>query len=136
MRKSQSTKRYGQLLCVHKNAGTFSSGGISGGVSVVTATWGFSWNTDANGFLTRAKARHVARGFGQGFVADYFKTSAATPAVMSMNLDTVGVVQTGRPLSHSDVTQAFVPVRVDTNLPMKLPEGCGPVTGDTVRLKG
>ena len=36
-------------------------------VNVITAKWVFGWKTDANGLITKAKARLVARGFGQRY---------------------------------------------------------------------
>ncbi|CAM9459048.1 unnamed protein product [Sphacelaria rigidula] len=118
----------------HETAGTFSKGKIPK-VNIITAKWVFTWKTDANGTVAKAKARLVARGFGQRFAVDYFETFAATPAVTSIKLVMAVAVQREWPLYHLDVTQAFVRAKMDTNVFMKLPKGCGPLTGSTVRLE-
>ncbi|CAM9900331.1 unnamed protein product [Sphacelaria rigidula] len=53
----------------------------------------------------------------------------------SIKLAMAVAVQRGWPLYHFDVNQAFVRAKMDTNVFMKLPEGCGPLTGSTVRLE-
>ncbi|CAN0053474.1 unnamed protein product, partial [Sphacelaria rigidula] len=108
---------------------------IPKGVNIITAKWVFTWKPDANGAITKAKARLVARGFGQRYAVDYFETFAATPAMTSIKLVIAVAVQRGWPLYHFDVIQAFLLAKMDTNVFMKLPEGCGPLTGSTVRLE-
>ena len=44
-------------------------------------------------------------------------------------------VQEEWPLYHLDVTQAFVQAKVDTDVFMKLPEGCSEMTGSIVKLE-
>ena len=112
----------------HKSAGTFATDEIPQDVNVITAKWVFGWKTDAHGLITKAKARLVARGFGQRYAVDYFETFAATPAMSSIKLVMAVAVQEGWPLYHFDVAQAFVRAKMDTNVFMKLPNGCGPVT--------
>ena len=49
----------------HEEAGTFSVCNVPEAANVITAKWVFTWKTDADGIITKAKARLVARGFAQ-----------------------------------------------------------------------
>ncbi|CAN0008532.1 unnamed protein product [Sphacelaria rigidula] len=53
----------------------------------------------------------------------------------SIKLVMAVAVQRGWSLYHFDVNQAFVRAKMDTNVFMKLPEGCSPLTGSTVTLE-
>ena len=119
----------------HKTAGTFATDETPKDVNVITAKWVFDWKTDANGLITKRKATLVARGFGQRYAVDYFETFAATPTMSSIKLVMAVAVQEGWPLYHFDVEQHFVRAKMDTNVFMKLPNGCGTLTGDVVRLE-
>lgn len=68
-----------------KNAGTFAFDKIRKDVNAITGKWVSSWNTDTNGLITKAKARILARGFGQRYAVDYFETFADTPVISSKN---------------------------------------------------
>ncbi|CAM9543957.1 unnamed protein product [Sphacelaria rigidula] len=48
----------------HEKAGTFSIGPEPEGVNVISAKWAFSRKPDADGTITKAKARLVAQRFG------------------------------------------------------------------------
>ncbi|CAN0093639.1 unnamed protein product, partial [Sphacelaria rigidula] len=108
----------------HEKAGTFSTGPVPEGVK-----------TDADGTVTKAKARLVERGFGHRFAVDYFETFAATPSMASIKLVMAVAVQEERPLYHFDVTQAFIQAEMDTDVYMRLPEGCSVLTDMTVKLE-
>ena len=103
--------------------------------NVITAKRVFSWKTDADGIITKAKARLVARGFAQRFAVDYFETYAATPSMSSIKLVMAAAVQEDWPLYHLDVTQAFVQAKMDTDVFMQMPEGCKEMTGRVVKLE-
>lgn len=49
----------------HKEAGTYFTSRVPDRVNVVSAKWVFSWKTYADGTITKAEAKLVARGFGQ-----------------------------------------------------------------------
>ena len=121
-------------LAGHEANGTFSGDEVPEKINVITAKWVFTWKTDAEGLITKAKARLVARGFGQRFGVDYFETFAPTPSVSSIKVAIAIAVQNGWPLYHLDVQQAFVRAPLDTDVYMKLPAGCGKRTGDVVKL--
>ena len=61
----------------HIEIGTFSAD-VPNRVNVITAKWVFAWKTDSDGYITKAKARLIASGFGQQLGADYFNTFAPT----------------------------------------------------------
>ena len=65
---------------------------------------------------------------------DYFNTFALTPTVPSIKVALAIAVQNYWALYHSDVKQAFVLAKLDTNVYMKLSYGCGERTGNVVKL--
>ena len=118
----------------HIEIGMFLADVVPKGVNVITAKWVFAWKTDSDGYITKAKARLVARGFGQELGVDYFDTFAPTPTVSSIKVTLAIAVQNDWPLYHFDVKQAFVQAKLDTDVYMKLPYGCGERTGKVVKL--
>ncbi|CAM9746226.1 unnamed protein product [Sphacelaria rigidula] len=122
-------------LNAHNTAGIVSSDEIPNGVNAITAKLVSSWKNDANGSITNTKARLETRKFGQGLAIDCLETFAATPAMTSIKLAMTVAVQEIWLLYHFYVTQSFSREKVDTNVFMKLQDGCGPLTGDTVRLE-
>ena len=68
----------------HIEIGIFSADVVPKGVKVITAKWVFVWKTYSDGYITKAKARLVARGFGQQLGVDYFNKFAPTPTVSSI----------------------------------------------------
>ena len=58
-------------LTGHELNGTFSADVVPKGVNVITVKWVFTWKTDSGGLITKAKARLVARGFGQRHGFDF-----------------------------------------------------------------
>ena len=109
----------------HIEMGTSSADVIPKGVSDITAKWVFAWKTDPDGYITKAKARLVARGFGQQLGVDYFNTFAPTPTASSIKVALATAVQNDWPLYHFDVKQDFVQAKLDTDVYMKLPYGSG-----------
>ncbi|CAM9505584.1 unnamed protein product [Sphacelaria rigidula] len=91
----------------HEKAGTFSTGPVPEAANVFSAKWVVRWKTDADGTVTKAKARLVAQIFGQRFAVDYFETFAATPSMASIKLVIAVAIQEEWPLYHFDATQAF-----------------------------
>lgn len=95
------------------------------------------WKTDDNGSITKAKTRLGARGFGQRFAVGYFETFSATPAMKSQKL--VMPLQYRKysmtaAQYHFDVTESLLQAEMGTNVYAKLPDGCGPLTGNIARL--
>ena len=109
----------------HIEIGTFAADMVSKGVNVITAKYVFAWKTDSDGYITKAKARLAARGFGQQLRVDYFNMFAPTPTVSSIEVALAIAVPNDWPLYHFDVKQAFVQAKLDTDVYMKLPYGWG-----------
>ena len=63
---------------------------------------------------------------------DYFNTFAPTPTVSSTKVAIA--VQNDWPVYHFDVKQVFVQAKLDTDVYIKLPHGCGERTGKVVKL--
>ena len=118
----------------HIEIGTFSADVTPKGVNIITAKWVFAWKNGSDGYITKAKMRMVARGFGQQLGVDYFNTFAPTPTVSSTIVALAIAVQNDWPSSNFDVKQAFGQAKLDTNVYMKLPYGCGERTGKVVKL--
>ena len=115
----------------HNEIGTFSADVIPKGGIIITAKWVLAWKTDSHGYITEAKARLVARGFGQQSGVDYFNMLAPTETVSSIKVALVIAVQNNWPLYRFNVKQAFFQENVHTEKP---PYGCGERTGKVVKL--
>ena len=63
----------------HNEIGMFLADVVPRGVDVVTKKWVLAWKTDSDVHIMKAKARLVARGFGQQSLVDYFITLCAHP---------------------------------------------------------
>ena len=100
----------------HIEIGTFSADVVPKGVNVITAKWVFAWKTDSDGYIRKAKARLVARGFGQQLGVDYFNTFAPTATISSIKVALAIAVQNDWLLYHFDVKQAFVQAKLDTDV--------------------
>ena len=94
----------------------------------------FAWKTDSAGYIAKAKARLVARRFGQQLGVDYFNMVEPTPTVSTIEVVLVITVQNDWPLYHFDIKQAFVQAKLDTDVYMKPSYGCGERTGKVVKL--
>ena len=82
----------------------------------------------------KAKARLVARGFSQKEGIDYFETFAPTPSAVSIRLIAATSVENDLHLFHLDAEQAFVQSKLDTDVYMRMPRGCGDLSGKVVIL--
>ena len=84
--------------------------------------------------VVKAKARLVAKGFSQVEGVDYFETFAPTPNAASIRLVAALACKLDWELNHFDVEQAFVQSELDSEVYMRLPSGCGFMSGKVVRL--
>ena len=73
----------------------------------------------------RAKARLVARGFGQREGIDFFYTFPPCPSVMSIRLLAALACELDLDLCHFDAEQAFVQSDLDEVVYIRLPPSCG-----------
>ena len=93
----------------------------------------FGLKSNEHDYVVRAKARLVARGFKQreGNVFFFF---APTPAASCFRLLGAIACELGLDLCHFDAEQAFVQSSLDEDVFMRLPPGCGEISGKIVRL--
>ena len=68
----------------------------------------FAWQTGSDGYITKTKARLVARGFGQQLGVDYFNTFAPTPTVSSIKVALAIAEQNDWLLYHFDVNKLLL----------------------------
>ena len=101
---------------------------------MVSAKWVYTWKSDENGKVVKAKARLVARGFSQRPGVDNNDTFAPTRATPCIRLMAAITFELQLDLSHFDVQQAFVQEELKEVVLMRMPQGCGALSGETVRL--
>ena len=110
-------------------------GHITTRINIISAKWVYSWKSDEFGNVVRGKARLVARGFGQREGIDFFDTFSPCPSVMSICLLAALVCELDLDLCHFDAEQAFVQSDLDEVVYIRLPPGCGALSGKVVRLR-
>lgn len=109
--------------------------GLPKGEKAVDGRWVLSLKSDKDGNITKPKARLVAKGFMQREGVNYLQTYAPTPATTSVKIVLVWANHKGYKVSHFDTKQAFTQAPIDYKVIMKLPGGCGELSGKYVELK-
>ena len=94
----------------------------------------YAWETNEFGQVVRAKARLVARGFSQRKGVDYLGTFSLCPCVPSICLLTTIACELGLDLCHLDAEQAFIQSKLDEYVCLRMPQGCGALSGKVVKL--
>ena len=89
---------------------------------------------DAFGFATKAKARLVARGDMQREFVDFADLYAPTVVTSSVRLLAAFANEYDLEHCHFDVDQAFVRADLKEDVFMRLPEGCGALSGKMLSL--
>ena len=84
--------------------------------------------------MVKAKSRLVARGFKQHKGIDFGETFAPTVSSSGVRLLSAIACECDLDLCHSDVHPAFVQSRLGENVFLRLPKGCGKMSGKVVRL--
>ena len=84
--------------------------------------------------MVKAKATLAAKGFKQKHGVDYFETFSPTANAASIRLIVALACKVDWELLHLDIEQAFVQSELDHEVFMKLPQGCGSMSGKIVRL--
>ena len=74
--------------------------------------------------------RVVAKGFTQVQYVDYHETTSPTAVEMIAAIAN----EKGLPVFHLDVSQAFVQAPLEEEICMRLPSGCGELSGKVVKL--
>ena len=77
----------------------------------------------------------VARGFGQREGIDFFDTFSPCPSVMSIHLLAALACELDLDLCHFDAEQAFIQSDLNEVVCIRLPPGCGALSGKVVRLR-
>ena len=101
---------------------------------MISSKWVCSWKVNEFGRVVRAKARLVARGFGQRAGVGYFETYSPCPSVASIRLLAAIACELELDLDYFDAEQAFVQSELSEDVYMRLPKGCGAMFGKVVKL--
>jgi len=80
------------------------------------------------------KSRLVARGDMQRANVDFGELYSPTVAVSSVRLLAAMACEQDLALRHFDIEQAFVQSELEEDVFMRLPPGCGSLSGKIVRL--
>ena len=119
-----------------KDSGTFTVlDSLPVGEKAVGSRWVFAYKKDSEGNIVKTKARLVAQGFMQREGVDFFETSAPTPAAASVRVVLAVANELELPVYHMDTAQAFTQAELDCTVYMRLPQGCGSLSGKIVRLE-
>ena len=94
----------------------------------------YNWEADEYGWPTKTKSRLVARGDQQRMNVDFGELFAPTVAVSSVRLLAALACELNLDLCHFDIEQAFVQSDLEEDVYMRLPQGCGRLSGKIVRL--
>ena len=100
----------------------------------INAMWVFEWKADECGWPTKTKARLVAPGDQQRVTIDFGELFVPTVAVSSVRVLIAMACELDLDLCHFDIQQAFVQSDPEENVYMRLPQGCGRLSGKIVRL--
>ena len=95
----------------------------------------YSWKSDEFGNVVRAGTRLVSKRFGQREGIDFFDTFSPCPSVMSIRLLAAFACELNLDLCQFDAEQAFVQSDLDEDGYIRLPLGCGALSGKVVRLR-
>ena len=94
----------------------------------------FSWKADEQEYTVKAKSRRVARGFEQLEGIEFGEMFAPTVSNSCVRLLSATTCELDLDLCHFDVDQAFVQSKLDEDVFMRLPKGCGSLSGIIVWL--
>jgi len=101
----------------------------------VSSKWRFTWKTNKDGKIEKFKARLVARGFSQIPNVDYFHSSSPCPSSASIKLMLAVANEKSLKLNHWDVKQAFTHAKLDEDVFLRLPAGCGEKSHKVVKAE-
>ena len=90
------------------------------------SSWAFKAKPNDKGFLDRAKARLVARGFRQLYGVDYIHTMAPVGKIVTFRIMLAEMARRGMDLNILDVKSAYLEADLDIAQYMKPPAGVRP----------
>ena len=102
--------------------------------NAINAKWVFNWKADEFGWATKVKARLVARGDMQREYIDFGALYAPTVSVSCVRMLAALACELNLDLCHFDIEQAFVRSELEEDVYMRLPQGCGALSGMLVKL--
>ena len=104
------------------------------GWNVVGSRWVHTYKGDGHGNCLKTKSRVVAKGFTQVQEVDYHERTSPTPASAPVKMIAAIANKKGLPVFHLDVSQAFVQAPLEEEIFLRLPPGCGKLSGKVVKL--
>jgi hypothetical protein len=93
------------------------------GKNIVSCKWVFKAKHDANGNITRFKARLVARGFSQVYGIDYFETYAPVAKLTTYRTIFALAALEQWEIHEMDVITGYLLGKLDEEIYMMQPEG-------------
>ena len=94
----------------------------------------YAWKVDEHGWVLKVKSRLVARGFKQREGVDFSETFAPTESSSCVRLLSAIACEYDLDRRHFDVDQAFVQSDFEEDVFLRLPKGCGDLSGKVVWL--
>ncbi|CAB1108804.1 unnamed protein product [Ectocarpus sp. CCAP 1310/34] len=94
----------------------------------------FNWKADEFGWPTKVKARLVARSDMQIEYIDFGELYAPTVSVSCVRMLAAVACELNLDVCHFDIEQAFVRSELEEDEYMRLPQGCGALSGMIVKL--
>ena len=101
---------------------------------MIDAKWVYTWKVDEHGWVVKAKSRLVARSFKEREGVDFGETFAPTVSSSCVRLLSAIACECFLDLCHFDVDQAFVQSDLEEDVFLRLPKGCGDLSGKVVWL--
>ena len=107
---------------------------IPEGCNIVDARLLYKWKGDSHDMVERAKARMVVMGYTQVERVDYFEIFGPTASATSNRSVAAMACKLNWGQRHLDVDQDFIQSELDTDIYLRVPPGCGSVSGRVVLL--
>ena len=101
---------------------------------MIDAKWVYTWKVDEHGWVVKAKSSLVARGFKQREGVDFGETFAPTVLSSCVRLLSAIACECDLDFCHFDADQAFVQSDLEEDVFLRLPNGCGDLSGKVVQL--
>ena len=98
------------------------------------AKWVYKWKVDEHGWVVKSKSGLAACGFKQREGVDFSGTFASNVSSSCVRLLSAIACECNLDLCQFDVDQAFVQSDLEEGVFLRLPKGCGDLSGKRVRL--
>jgi hypothetical protein len=118
-----------------QNVGTLvEASAIPSGVKPLTCRWLYKIKYNDKNEPIQWKARLVVQGFKQTYGVDYTDTFAPTAKSKSIKIILADAAMNDKELNQFDVDTAFLNAKLKEAVYVKLPDGCGPISGKIWKL--